>query len=755
MKAILRFHLLLIASLINVGELVAQIQFIGPFGTSYNAIIKFDPFSSGRLFIIGNDDLYRSDNNGNSWRNITPPTGSFNGQYGLVFSASVPGEIYAVCNSSIYKSNDFGDLWTLYYSDSTRNLISIDIHNPNHLLAFTASYVKKIVQSTDRGGHWQTTMNGIDTTMGPLRVWVNQNFPAILFIVQIITYGGDVVAGTNVFKTSDFGTTWEKVTVDSLHYYDNVIFDPRDSNIVYLWSYPNRWIKTTDRGVSWKGIGSGLPNVNLRNLFISTVNSSVLFASIVSDSLEQCDIYISETGGNSWRLWGSVAPSQNLSSLATNSYNPDDLYATNYPYGIMHTSDGGKYWKDISQGLSQINVQSCTVVDEKVVYAGVENIGIEKTTDGGLTWNILIKDRSSQAGTVVVSRMNSEIIYTNAFIKEAGLSISTDGGISWQTRPYPRSTFYRFSVSSNDCTIYGDAIVGDTNGLIISGLIKSSDAGLSWGTVDIGISGVNAIEKIIVDPSDNETVYILAWIRGTSNRDVLLKSSDGGNHWKELADSVASFFLNQQNPEYLYYNNESFTDPSFFISSNGGETFQRITGNLQIKSLSADPKREGTVFALTYEGTFVSRNYGYSWDGFPTLDGNVNLTSIQAVSADDSSTVLFCGTAGKGILVLRTDRVLSVGKQVSTHLKEYMLAQNYPNPFNPSTNITFILPKKSFVSLKIYDLLGREVATLISNDLLAGSYTRTWNAEQLSSGVYFYRLQAGTFTETKKLILLK
>jgi hypothetical protein len=85
----------------------------------------------------------------------------------------------------------------------------------------------------------------------------------------------------------------------------------------------------------------------------------------------------------------------------------------------------------------------------------------------------------------------------------------------------------------------------------------------------------------------------------------------------------------------------------------------------------------------------------------------------------------------------------------------YSLKQNYPNPFNPSTNIIFSIPKRSFVFLKVFDLVGREVATIVSEDLSAGDYSRQWTAVNISTGVYFYRLQAGSFTETKKLIILK
>lgn len=85
----------------------------------------------------------------------------------------------------------------------------------------------------------------------------------------------------------------------------------------------------------------------------------------------------------------------------------------------------------------------------------------------------------------------------------------------------------------------------------------------------------------------------------------------------------------------------------------------------------------------------------------------------------------------------------------------FSVFQNYPDPFNASTTIAFSLPSRSFVSLKVFDALGRELSVLVSEELSAGTYTRQWNAEKFASGVYFYRLQAGQYIETKKLILLR
>jgi len=95
---------------------------------------------------------------------------------------------------------------------------------------------------------------------------------------------------------------------------------------------------------------------------------------------------------------------------------------------------------------------------------------------------------------------------------------------------------------------------------------------------------------------------------------------------------------------------------------------------------------------------------------------------------------------------------ISEPKQIPS---KFILEQNYPNPFNPSTTIKYSVPQSGEVSLKVYNLIGEEVATLSSGFLQAGNYTATFNGSNLASGVYFYRLQASNFVETKRLVLLK
>ena len=102
-----------------------------------------------------------------------------------------------------------------------------------------------------------------------------------------------------------------------------------------------------------------------------------------------------------------------------------------------------------------------------------------------------------------------------------------------------------------------------------------------------------------------------------------------------------------------------------------------------------------------------------------------------------------------------SDMITAVKGSKSEIPETFSLSQNYPNPFNPTTAISFTLPARSFVSLKVFDILGREVSTIVSEELQAGSYTRQWNAANMASGVYFYRIESGTFEVVKKMMLLK
>jgi hypothetical protein len=100
-------------------------------------------------------------------------------------------------------------------------------------------------------------------------------------------------------------------------------------------------------------------------------------------------------------------------------------------------------------------------------------------------------------------------------------------------------------------------------------------------------------------------------------------------------------------------------------------------------------------------------------------------------------------------------KLTGIKNEVSQIPSRFLLNQNYPNPFNPSTTISYSIPKSSFVTLEIFDILGRNIKTIVNEYKPAGNYSVHFNASKLTSGIYFYRLKAENFTETKKLLLLK
>ena len=104
--------------------------------------------------------------------------------------------------------------------------------------------------------------------------------------------------------------------------------------------------------------------------------------------------------------------------------------------------------------------------------------------------------------------------------------------------------------------------------------------------------------------------------------------------------------------------------------------------------------------------------------------------------------------------VMSPDNVTGIGNSSETP-QNFALLQNYPNPFNPSTTISFNVAELRHVTLKVYDILGKEVANLVSENLAPGSYSVTFNASVLPSGMYFYKLQAGDFVSVKKMTLIK
>ena len=202
---------------------------------------------------------------------------------------------------------------------------------------------------------------------------------------------------------------------------------------------------------------------------------------------------------------------------------------------------------------------------------------------------------------------------------------------------------------------------------------------------------------------------------------------------------------------------EYWFDAQHYIFGSGGVDLIYYSDTLQAGApTNATDRMYYTSAAITTPGTFAASTQfsehapGWSANGYIPF-----LVEYYDVNGDAAAFWIGQDGANKRLYMDRLSAITGVSSTGNEIPEKFNLGQNYPNPFNPVTNINFSLPKSGLVTLKIFDVMGREVATLVNKDINAGSYTVDFDASRLSSGVYFYRLTAGEFTDTKKLMLIK
>ncbi len=364
--------------------------------------------------------------------------------------------------------------------------------------------------------------------------------------------------------------------------------------------------------------------------------------------------------------------------------------------GAMHrSSNGGINWTSQNVGNSGQRFQEISVIDSSLAFIAGDNNAVFKTTNGGLSW-INISPQNFFGFYQTISFLNSN----RGIIGHQGkIYATTNGGSNWASiRSLGSHIAYKSSVYLSPSYIIA---AGDSN--VISGpsfgiIDYSSDNGNTWS------------RRIIVsnDLSFKDLEFLNSQIGIGLTQRKLLKTTDGGLNW---------------NVQYTFQN----------VDLNGctlvNQNIMYVTGF-------------NGIILRTIDG-------GMNWD----LQ-NTGITShLRSIDFFDAN----LGVASGDFKILKTTTggitpIILFSTEIPN---QFSLSQNYPNPFNPTTKIRFALPKSSFATLVVYDALGREVAILVNEQLNAGTYEAYWNADRFSSGVYYYKLIAGDFTETKKMVLVK
>jgi photosystem II stability/assembly factor-like uncharacterized protein len=397
---------------------------------------------------------------------------------------------------------------------------------------------------------------------------------------------------------------------------------------------------------------------------------------------------------------------------------------------------------------------TCFAINGPNLFAGTKSSGIFLSTNDGTSWTAV---NSGLANTSINALAVSG---TNFFAgTNAGVFLSTNNGASWTgvNSRLPKYHVTAFAVSGTNI------LVADSNIVYLS-----EDSGISWTTIYHPTYNPPYVSELVTALAIFDTVFVVAMETQAlpplhPAPGIIVLSHHTPTDWYWVSEYGIS--------DYTYVTALAFLDTNLFagtgdgvsLSTDVGTTWAKIDSGLVMSyrivdnlefyfyDISAFALSGRNIFVVCGGAVYLSTNTGTNWT---SVNSGLTNDTVLALAVSDKN--LFAGTRNSGVWRRPLREMITSVKNIETNVPaHFTLSQNYPNPFNPSTAISFNLSSRSFVSLKIFDLLGREVATIVSEEMPAGSYLRQWNAANMPGGVYFYRLQAGSFTETKKLVLLK
>ncbi|MBN1481925.1 T9SS C-terminal target domain-containing protein [candidate division KSB1 bacterium] len=400
-------------------------------------------------------------------------------------------------------------------------------------------------------------------------------------------------------------------------------------------------------------------------------------------------------------------------------------------------------WISQNSGTTQ-GLNGVDFVDAQTGYACGEFGTILKTTDGGANWQIVTSGEFYSFDAICFSDKN-----TGYAFGRAGLIVkTTDAGKSWTDLNFSGdvSMYYAACFTSNNTGYAVGHLMGVPN--MKARIINTTNGGANW-TI-LAFDNITWLESVHFPSTD------IGYAVGTTNNvgGTILKTTDGGKNWSEQTSgtsyNLSGVYFTDANTGYAVGN-----VGTILKTENGGTTWILMNSGTTDHFSAVHFPNVNTGYVITgwpsYSGIYKTSDAGKSW----TSQDPGTTESLNAVCFVDENTGYIVGDRGVIVKTTNGGGTTSINEKSDELAQSFSLEQNYPNPFNAATTIQFSFPKSSFVTLKIYNTIGKEIRTLISEKMEKGEHNIIWNANNLTSGIYYYRLNVDDIIETKKLILLK
>lgn len=414
-------------------------------------------------------------------------------------------------------------------------------------------------------------------------------------------------------------------------------------------------------------------------------------------------------------------------------------------------------WFALDSGTTE-DLYSVFFADENTGYKVGWNSAVLKTTNAGLNWfSQTLPFPNSRLWSVFFTDVNTGYIAGGVF--GGNVYKTTNGGSNWDPIPLPITGDFFNVLFINSSTGY---VGGSTNSFSIPVILKTTNAGNSWElqTVPSGMQIIFSINFL-----NENTGYATGGDPFVTSGNIL-KTTNGGTNWQEIffisnGASVTSISFADATTGVAVCGGTLDGTGGIFRTTNGGNNWTDLnytTGSMRnlwsVKFLNSSTGFiVGTTYSPDERGVILKTiNGGANWHN-QNSNTNTFLTGCYFANENTGYVVGEYGrtlktTDGGGSFV----GIDPLNNEVPSQIQ---LNQNYPNPFNPITKISFAIPGNSFVNLRIFDMMGREVATLVNEQLQSGNYETEWNAAGIPSGTYFYKLTANNYSETMKMILIK